>query len=142
MISTALAWIGPVLFASLLRDALATDFNSSKKFEKAFGLRVLGIVLSGLIGGAVFYLGQILLNSVLINFTQTRTISTLALVVLVLAIILREIISDVMLNSKTSSKSNLDIHPENLELARVSSPQTAIILLAVIYAFVYIRTVS
>jgi len=142
MLSTALAWIGPVLFASLLRDAIATDLTGNRRFEKVFGMRVIGIIFSGIIGGGVFYLGQILLNSVLINFTQTRTISLLALIVLVLAIILREIISDVFLHSPAPKASFLDQHPENIELARVSSPLTAIILLAAIYSYVYIWTQS
>lgn len=142
MLSTALAWIGPVLFASLLRDALATDLSGNRRFEKVFGMRVIGIVFSGIIGGAVFYLGQILLNSVLINFTKTRGISLLALVVLTAAIILREIISDVLLHSPAPKATYIDQHPENIELARVSSPQTAIILLAAIYSYVYIWTQS
>lgn len=142
VLSTALAWIGPVLFASLLRDALATDLSGNRRFEKVFGMRVIGIVFSGVIGGAVFYLGQILLNSVLINFTQTRGISLLALVVLTAAIILREIISDVMLNSAAPKSVSMDQHPENIEIARVSSPQTAVILLAAIYSYVYIWTES
>ena len=142
MLSTALAWIGPVMFASLLRDALAIDLTSNMRFKNIFGLRVLGIIFAGIIGGAVFYLGQILLNSVLINFTQTRSISVLALVILTSAIILREIISDVMLNPTNSKTSSFDQHPENIELARVSSPQTATILLAAIYSFVYIWTQS
>jgi hypothetical protein len=142
MLSTALAWIGPVLFASLLRDALAIDLTSSRQLEKAFGIRALGIIFSGLIGGGVFYLGQILLNSVLINFTQTRGISLLALIILTIAIILREIISDVILHPSNSKRHSYDQHPENIQLARVSSPQTAIILLASIYSFVYIWTQS
>lgn len=142
MISTAVAWIGPVLFASLLRDAIATDLGGKKNTEQVFALRTIGIVLSGAIGGAVFFLGQALLNSVLINFTQTRTISLLAITVVILAIIIREIISDVMLHPNESSKYLKDLHPENIELARVSSPQTALILLAAIYSYVYIWTQS
>jgi hypothetical protein len=79
---------------------------------------------------------------VLINFTQTRGISLLALIVLTGAIILREIISDVFLHSPAPKASYIDQHPENIELARVSSPQTAIILLAAIYSYVYIWTQS
>ena len=142
MISVGISWLIPVLFASLMQTAIAKDFHKEEKGEPTFGFRLLGIIGSSLVGGAVFYLGQKLTNSVLINFGEMRNVSALAIGAIITALIIRGILDETILHADTNQHLKDESHLEEITLSRVSSPQIALAMLAVVYGFAFIWTQS
>lgn len=142
MISVGISWLLPVLFASLMQTAIAKDFHDELKGEPAFGFRLLGIVGSSFVGGAVFFLGQKLLNSVLINFGDMRNVSTLAIAAVISALIIRGILDETVLHADTNQHLKDESHIEEINISRVSSPRMALAIFAVAYGFGFIWTQS
>ena len=142
MISVGISWLLPVLFASLMQTAIAKDFHNEEKGEPTFGFRLLGIVGSSFIGGAVFYLGQKLANSVLVNFGEMRNVSALAITVVITALMIRGILDETVLHADTNQHLKDESHLEEITISRVSSPRMAIAIFAVAAGFAFIWTQS
>jgi hypothetical protein len=142
MISVGISWLLPVLFASIMQTAIAKDFHDEVKGEPTFGFRLLGIVGSSFVGGAVFYLGQKLLNSVLVNFGDMRNVSTLAIAAIISALIIRGILDETILHADTNQHLKDESHIEGITISRVSSPRMALAIFAVAYGFGFIWTQS
>jgi hypothetical protein len=138
MISVGISWLLPILFASIIQTAIAKDFNRGSEEEPKFSLRVAGIVVSSFVGAAVFFFGQKLANTVLINLGAARNISILALSILTLALIIRGILDESVLHSDASEHLHEESHLEVTTIRRVSSPATAVGILAIVFAFAFI----
>lgn len=142
MISIGISWLLPILFASIIQTAIAKDFSNRSESEPKFSLRVLGIVVSSFVGAVVFFFGQKLANTVLINFGQARNVSLLALSVIALALLIRGILDELVLHADVVSQTREEFRVEETTISRVSSPATAAGILAIVFAFVLIWTDS
>ena len=142
VVSVSIAWIAPALFSSLIREAVHLDLKKFIRSELGFYSRIICLLVSSVFGGLLFYFGQILLNSVLINFTASRNISLLAISLIMTSLLIKGALDEVLVlgNSHTSTKSIQ--RNESIAIARVSSPQTAIAVLFATFSFAYIWTES
>ena len=142
IVSVSIAWIAPALFSSLIREAVDLDLKRFVRAEIGFYGRLLGVLTSAIFGGLLFYFGQVLLNSVLMNFTETRNVSLLAISLIVVALFLKAVLDEVLVLGR-GQISTADIQrDEKITIARVSSPQTAVVMLIVTFSFAYIWTQS
>jgi len=142
MISVGISWLLPVLFASIMQTAIAKDFHNEVKGEPTFGFRLLGIIGSSFVGGAVFFLGQKLLNSVLVNFGDMRNVSILAISAIISALVIRGILDETILHADTNQHLKDESHLEEITISRVSSPRMALAIFAVALGFGFIWTQS
>jgi len=142
MISVGISWLLPILFASIIQSAISKDLGDSTKSADSFGFRILGLIGSALAGGTIFYFGQKLLNSVLVNFGETRNVSALAFSVIVLAIAIRGVFDLTLLRSETSKNGTDVFHDEVITISRICSPATAGGVMASVFAFAFIWTNS
>ena len=142
VVSVSIAWIAPALFSSLIREAVDLDLKKLLRNELGFYVRLIGLLASALFGGLLFYFGQILLNSVLVNFTTSRNISILAISLIVVALILKGVLDEVLVLGKGHTSTKGIQRDESISIARVSSPQTAIAVLLATFSFAYVWTQS
>jgi hypothetical protein len=102
----------------------------------------LTLVASSLAGGAVFYFGQKLANSVLIQIAPTREISLLGFSVVVFGLLIRSIFDEIYLHADVGAHLKMEIHEESFSISRVGSPLLALGVFATVYGFAYIWTES
>jgi len=133
MLVTGLCWVAPGLFALIYRDAASRDLKKNIS-------RISGLLEAGIVGGLIFYFGQKVINSLLITISAARSISLIAILVVGVAIIIRSLVEDE--SAKQLLKSGKDYQVEKIEIARVSSPESAIALFAGFFAISYIWTQS
>ena len=136
-VGIGLAWIGPSLFAALLRETIDRDFKAPQ-IAGQDPIKFLGIVGSSLVGGAVFYLGHALVNSILYSESQVRAVGFSQVLIIFGALMIRGFADGVVLHSD----SGLELRDESFAISRVSSPVTAISVLLTTFAFLYIWTES
>jgi hypothetical protein len=113
--------------------------NFGKDFPKTFSgksLTLYGVVASALVGTSVFYLGHALIDGVLYIESPDRGISIATLVIVALAICGKG-----FAEIAKSSKDQVD-EVEYFHVARVCSPQTAVLLSSIAFGFLYIWTES
>ena len=134
-IAVGIAWVGPSLFAALLRETINRDFQP-KSSSGSDPIKFLGVVGSSLVGGAVFYLGHALINSVIYTDSEVRSITWIHLSIVVAMLLARGFADGVILERD----SDLPTRDESFIIARVSSPITAFFVFSMIFAFVYIWT--
>jgi hypothetical protein len=134
-IAVGIAWVGPSLFAALLRETINRDFEA-KSVRGSDPIKFLGVIGSSLVGGAVFYLGHALINSVIYIDSQLRSITLTHVLVISAMLLIRGFADGVALERS----SELPTRDESFIIARVSSPVTALLVFAAIFAFVYIWT--
>jgi hypothetical protein len=131
-----LAWVGPSLFASLLREVISRDFGSpSIRGENP--VKYFGVIGSSLVGAAVFYLGQALVNSVIYLDHQSRSLSITSIAI-VAGLLLARGFADTFINSSRE----LDLRDESFYIARTNSPVTAAGVLLIVFGFVTVWTQS
>ena len=134
-IAVGIAWIGPSLFAALLRETINRDFEP-KGARGSESIKFLGILGSSIVGGAVFYLGHALINSVIYTDSQVRSLTLMHILIISVMLLIRGFIDGVILERE----SDLPTRDESFIISRVSSPITALLVFAMIFAFVYIWT--
>ncbi|MFM1951856.1 MAG: hypothetical protein RJA33_650 [Actinomycetota bacterium] len=134
-LAIGLAWVGPSLFAALLRDVIGRDFTSRNTAGRD-PIQVLGILGSALVGTSVFYLGHALVNSVIYTEQLIRDISLAQIAVITGALLIRGFADLIVL----ASTKTVETRDESFYIARVNSPVTAFAMIATIYAFVFIWT--
>lgn len=132
-----LAWIGPSLFAALLRETINRDF-AVKSIGGADPIKFLGVIGSSFVGAAVFYLGHALVNSVIYTESNLRALTISHVLILLAMLLVRGFADGVILDSRKF----VETRDESFVIARVSSPITAFSVLAAVFAFVYIWTES
>jgi len=138
LVALGICWVAPSLFGTLFRDATGKDFTTQGSPQKTL-IRYLGLLEAGVVGGALFYLGQKLITSLLASVTPTRHIALVDVIVVGLAVIAKGLADDF---SDKSFKPAESARRESIEVKRVSSPQTAFALFAIFFAFSYIWTQS
>ena len=133
MFSVGLTWIGTALFSGLLKENFGKDFP---KASRGKSLTLYGVAASALVGTLVFYLGHALIDGVLYIESPDRGVSIAALAVIALAICGKGF-------AEIAKNSNVDADEvESFHVARVCSPQTAVLLSSIAFAFLYIWTES
>jgi hypothetical protein len=136
-ISIGITWIGPSLYASLLREFIARDFTR-ENLGRTNAARVIAILGSALIGALTFYFGQILLQSIIYVEAPDLRVSLMHLVIISLALIIRGVADDVLVNRSSAQESR----DESFFIARVTSPMTALLVASTILIFNYVWTRS
>lgn len=136
-LAIGIAWIGPSLFAALLRETINRDFKVTS-IRSEDPIKLVGVIGSSFVGAAVFYLGQVLVNSVLYVDYQIRAVTWTHVAIIGGLLLARGFADGVVLQSKR----DIETRDESFFVARVSSPLTALLVLAVTFAFVYIWTES
>ena len=136
-ISIGIAWVGPSLYASLLRELIARDFTKANlgRTKSAYTIAILG---SALIGALAFYFGQILLQSIIYVEAPDLDVNLVHLAIIASALIIRGIADDVLIN-RASFQERRD---ESFLIARVTSPMTALLVASTILIFNYVWTRS
>ena len=129
MFAIGFAWMAPPLLGGIYREMVARELP-----------RYVSNVVSGLIGGVLFFFGQQLVNSILIAPAPKRAISWVVILVIAVLVVIRGFADQLIVGKAPSSTSNH--RAETIAIARVSSPQTALILTSISFAFVYIWTES
>ena len=131
------AWVGPSLFAALLREVIQRDFTTEGARNED-PIKFFGVIGSSFVGGGVFYLGHELANSVInLDLTARKlTIINVAIIALLLAI--RGFADGIVLSRPTLGTPR----DESFYIARTTSPKTALGVLIAVFAFVYLWTQS
>ena len=141
MFAVAISWLGPILAATLFQSVLPRDFSRMGNQPSALG-KLIGVLAGSVFGASIFYLGQKLVNSVLIEINVQREISLLALAIITGSLLIRGLL-DMSVVEKAPSGKNTEKYPaESLAIARVNSPQTATVVFAVVFGFSYLWTQS
>jgi hypothetical protein len=136
-ISIGIAWVGPSIYASLLRDLIARDFTK-ENMGRSKSARAIAILGSALIGALAFYFGQILLQSIIYIEAPDLKVNLMHLGIISLALIIRGVADEILIN-RPSPQERRD---ESFFIARVSSPMTALLVAATILIFNYVWTRS
>ena len=132
-IAVGIAWVGPSLFAALLRETINRDFQP-KGDGGSSPVNFLGVLGSSIVGGAVFYLGHALINSVIYTDNQVRSLTVIHVLIVAGMLLIRGFVDGVILERD----SDLPTRDESFIISRVSSPITAFLVFVMIFAFVYI----
>ncbi len=138
MVALGVCWIAPSLFGSIFRDVTSKDFTTAQTPQKTL-VRYLGLLEAGVVGGALFYLGQKLITSLLASVTSVRHIGLVEVLIVGLAVIAKGVADDFSDKSLTPA---MNARVEAIDVKRVSSPQTALGLFVVFFAFSYIWSQS
>lgn len=136
-LAVGIAWIGPSLFAALLRETINRDFEV-RSIGGADPIKFLGVIGSSLVGSGVFYFGHALVNSVIYTEHTPRAISLVQVLIVAAMLLIRGFADGVVLESEKGMESR----DESFLVARVSSPITAFAVVALVFSFVYIWTES
>ena len=142
MIAMGIGWVGTPLIASVLTATIPRDHRQTNDRERRFAWLVLTLIASSLAGGAIFYFGQKLANSVLIQITPTREVSLLAFSIVVFGLIIRAIFDEIYLHADVGAHLKMEIHEESFSIARIGSPLLALGVFVTVYGFAYIWTQS
>jgi hypothetical protein len=136
-IAIGIAWVGPSLFAALLRETINRDFEPQST-RGSDPIKFLGVIGSSLVGGAVFYLGHALVNSVIYTENEVRSLTLVHVLIIVAMLVIRGFADGVGLERG----EYVETRDESFVISRVSSPITAFAVLAMIFSFVYIWTAA
>jgi hypothetical protein len=136
-LAVGIAWVGPSLFAALLRETINRDF-APQSIRGADPIKFLGVIGSSIVGAGVFYFGHALINSVIYTDHALRSL-TFIHVAIVGAMLLVRGVADAVVQQRGEDSETRD---ESFVIARVSSPKTAFTVLAMNFAFIYIWTSS
>ena len=136
-LAIGIAWVGPSLFAALLRETINRDFKAPS-IRGEDPIKFVGVIGSSIVGAAVFYLGQVLVNSVLYVEFEVRAVTWTHVLIVAGLLLVRGLADGFVLESKRP----VETRDESFFVARVSSPLTALLVIAITFAFVYIWTES
>lgn len=136
-LAIGIAWVGPSLFAALLRETINRDFKAPS-IRGEDPIKFVGVIGSSIVGSAVFYLGQVLVNSVIYIDYQVRAVTWTHVLIIAGMLVARGFADGFVLESKRP----IETRDESFFVARVSSPFTAFMVIAITFAFAYIWTES
>jgi hypothetical protein len=136
-LAIGIAWVGPSLFAALLRETINRDFKAPS-IRGEDPIKFVGVIGSSLVGASVFYLGHTLVNSVIYTDYEVRSITLMHVLIIAGLLAARGFADGFVLDSKRA----VEDRDESFFVARVSSPLTAFLVIAITFAFVYIWTES
>ena len=135
MLAVGLTWVGTSLFSGLLKESISKDI-SSKDSQLSSLSKVYGLLGSAFVGTSVFYLGQALIDSIIYIESPMRSISLVTVVIVAASLFLKGVAE----NFATNRVAAHEVKNEEFFVARVSSPQTALLLFSVVFGFLYIWT--
>lgn len=135
--AVTLSWLGSPLISSLVSYSLNSKKSASKNALVDFE-DFSNSVISALIGASTFYLGSLLVNSLIYNEAPQRAINYSIMLIIFVSLIARRILDVFVLQYP----SNLTIEQRTFEVVRVSSPTTAAFINLVAFGFVYIWSES
>jgi len=135
MFALGICWVAPGLFTTIYREAAARDFKKPISY-------FTGLLEAALVGGLIFYFGQKVINSFLVNISAARTIKVLDIAIIAAAIIIRALAEDASAKKLDGAQAHLEHQPESIFVARVSSPETAVALSITFFSFSYLWTAS
>ena len=136
-IAIGIAWVGPSLFAALLREVINRDFTA-RTIGRSDPIKFLGVIGSSCVGAGVFYFGHSLVNSVIYTEANLRALALIHVAIVGVMLLVRGFADGLVLDSKSEAETR----DESFFISRVSSPVTALFVLALVFAFVYIWTES
>ena len=136
LICFALSWIAPSLISNLVSHAITKDVES---FSGNSSSRLISIFPSAAIGTLFFYFGQEAMNSLLIKIAPNRQISITVLSLIFISITVKLLAEISFLSSDFGLRGNLK-NSENIRVARVSSPLTALLVFLIGFGFIYFWT--
>ena len=128
-VALGFAWVAPGLFANIFRDITPRDIKNPGAAKAA------GYGISGFVAALIFGFGQLLINSIIDN-SAARPVTIQICAIVGIAAIMRIIVEDLLLAQPAPALAQ----SESINIARVSSPQTAFLLFAIYFAFAYIWT--
>ena len=135
MFALGVCWVAPGLFTTIYREAAARDLRKPVSYAT-------GIIEAALVGGLIFYLGQMTINSFLVNISSARVINYLDIAIVAVAIIVRALFEDASSKQLSSPTARFEHETESIVIARVSSPETAIALTLTFFSISYLWTAS
>ena len=136
-LSIGIAWVGPSLYAALLRESIARDFTRDNSIRTS-SARAFAIAGSAIIGALVFYFGHLLLQSILYIETPELNVNITHLAIIASALVIRGVADDAVIRRPSSRESR----DESFYIARVTSPSTALFVATSILVFNYAWTRS
>jgi hypothetical protein len=136
-LAVGIAWVGPSLFAALLRETINRDFEA-QSIRGADPIKFLGVIGSSVVGAGVFYFGHALINSVIYTDHALRSLTIIHVGIVAAMLFARGFADAIVLQRSDISESR----DESFVIARVSSPITALAVLGMNFAFIYIWTES
>lgn len=128
--------IGPVLLAKMSKLAIEIDSNKLSALPEKMKA-IFSVIVSSIFGAAVFLLSLLLLQSVTYEETQLTTVTWQSVSIIFAILIGMGLISDIDRSKAISESESI-----SFQVARVSSPKTAIFVNLLIFSFVYIWTTS
>lgn len=134
VLGVTLLWVGPGLISAIINQAVQRDLGELKSSDSL--KRILGNILAPISGLAIFLFGNLLVESILYLESPTRAINWQLAVGAYLVITARIFSADQLLAKSTANESML----ETFRLARVSSPQTALLIFFSAFGYIYIWT--
>ena len=129
IVALGFAWVAPGLFANIFHDLTYRDIKNPA------AARVSGVAIAGFVGGLSFGFGQLLINTLIEN-SGKRPVTIQVCAIVGAAVIARVLLEEFLLGKVPANSAQV----ESIEIARVSSPQTAFILFGIYFAFPYIWT--
>ena len=142
MIAVGISWLLPPLFASIFQTAGKHDFIKKDSEELDLRSKFFATSMASILGGAIFYFGQTLVNSLLGEVIPSRNISVLAVLVTIIAIFIRGIANEIYLARENTEVPEAGPQIEEIIISRVSSPTTAFTIFLMTFLFPYIWTGS
>jgi hypothetical protein len=131
-LAIAISWVGPSIFATILRESIGRDFQGSAG-EKRSSIYLTGALGAALVGGLVFYFGQILLQSIVYIERPDLEVTYVHGLIVAGAIFARGTFENIVVGRQEIT----ELRDESFTMARVVSPLTATTIFIVIVAFVY-----
>jgi hypothetical protein len=131
-IAVGISWVGPSIFAAILRESIGRDF-ASKSDSKRDPIYLLGTFGAAIIGGLVFYFGQLLLQSIVYIERPLLEVTYVDGLIVAGAIFARSIFESLLVERQQL----IEVRDESFSMARVTSPMTSLSVLLISFAFIY-----
>ena len=137
VVSVSLAWLGAPLISALVFHSLSRDNDEANSFAFTPS-RIFNSIISALFGAATFFLGSLLVNSLIYTEAPGRIVDLSVITIITSALLLRRIIEIRIFHNPT----NLLVESKSFYTARAVSPAVAVLVHLAIFGFVYIWTES
>lgn len=137
MFAIGIAWMGPVIGLAIFQNTVPRDFVTRKKPEPTTFAWAIALVSGSVFGTAIFFLGQQLINTIIVTIEQERQMTVMDLSIVAIALLIRGIVDKYVVNKKRASESK---PLETLTLARVSSAQTALLVAVLTFGYSFLWT--
>ena len=135
--SVSLAWIGAPLISALVFHTLS-EIRDEIQTSAFTPINMSSSLISTIFGVLTFFLGSLLVNSLIFTEAPGRIVDSSVISVIASALLARRIIEIKIFHNPT----NLMLERKNFDIARAVSPLVAILVNIAIFGFLYIWTES